>query len=58
MGDNFTCTDVANLYQARVCVHIGLDQPLAFTPDNAFFCSIHYVLYCAPQWKHFRSTRP
>jgi hypothetical protein len=58
MGDNFTCIAVANLYQARVCVHIGLDQLLAFTPDNAFFCSIHLVLYCAPQWKHFRSTRP
>jgi hypothetical protein len=39
-------------------VHIGLDQPLAFTPDNAFSCSIHLVFYCAPQWKHFRSMRP
>jgi hypothetical protein len=58
MGDNLTCIAVANLYQARVCVHIGLDQPLVFMPDTAFFCSIHLVLYCAPQWKHFRSTRP
>ena len=49
---------MASLYQARVCVHIGLDQPLVFMPDTAFFCSIHLVLYCAPQWKHFRCTRP
>jgi hypothetical protein len=58
MDDSFTCIAVANLYQGRVCVHIGLDQPLAFTTDKGFFCSIHLVLYCAPQWKHFRSTRP
>ena len=45
-------------HQARVCVHIGLDQPLVCMPDTAFLCSIHLVLYCAPQWKHFRSTRP
>ena len=37
VGDNFMCIAVTNLYNARVCLHTGLDQPVAFTPINAFF---------------------
>ena len=60
MGDNYTCIAVANIYHAQWKVHIGLDEPLSFMPSlcGAGFCTIHLVLYCAPQWKHFRSTRP
>jgi len=59
MGDNYTCITVANIYIAIVNVHIGLEAPMRFTPyTDGSYCTINLVQYCAPNWKHFRSTRP
>ena len=59
MGDNYTCIAVANIYIATVNVHIGLEAPVRFTPyTDGTYCTINLVQYCAPNWKHFRSTRP
>jgi hypothetical protein len=48
-----------NIYIAIVNVHIGLEDPVRFTPytDGTYY-TINLVQYCAPNWKHFRSTRP
>jgi hypothetical protein len=59
MGDNYTCIAVANIHIATVNVHIGLEAPMLFTPcTDESYCTINLVQYCAPNWKHFRSTRP
>jgi hypothetical protein len=53
------CIAVANIYIAIVNVHIGLEAPVRFTPyTDGTYCTINLVQYCAPNWKHFRSTRP
>jgi hypothetical protein len=58
-GDNYTCFAVANIYIATVNVHMGLESPMRFTPyTDGSYCTINLVQYCAPKWKHFRSTRP
>ena len=58
-GDNYTCIAVANIYIAIVNIHIGLEAPMRFTPyQDGTCCTINLVQYCAPNWKHFRSTRP
>jgi hypothetical protein len=42
-----------------VQVHHGMEHPITFTPfDGLSFCTINLVLYCAMEWKHYRSTRP
>ena len=59
MGDTHTCIAVANIYKATVQVHIGLEQPITFTPfDDVSYCTINLVIYCAKDWQHYRSTRP
>jgi hypothetical protein len=59
MGDTYTCIAVANIYKATVQVHHGMEHPITFTPfDGLSFCTIHLVLYCTTDWKHYRSTRP
>jgi hypothetical protein len=59
MGENYTCIAVANIYIATVNVHICLVAPMLFTPyKDGSYCTINLVQYCAPNGKHFRSTRP
>ena len=59
MGDNYMCIAVANIYIAIVNVHLGWEAPVRFTPyTDGTYCTINLVQYCAPNWKHFRSTRP
>ena len=59
MGDTYTCIAVANIYKATVQVHHGTEHPIIFSPfDGLSFCTINLVLYCATEWKHYRSTRP
>ena len=60
MGDNYTCIAVTNIYITTVNVHIGLETRVRFTPytDGTYCTIINLVQYCAPNWNHFRSTRP
>ena len=59
MGDDYTCIAVAHIYRATVNVHHGTEAPLVFEPlTGVSYCTINLVNYCAPQWKHYRSTRP